>query len=126
MTGPDTRFVVTNQKGGSAKQIYEDRYCPRCQCENWIKDLKLYLDSGRTSCQEFEANQFRLLLHTFAYILTWEVRKRACIKAMTVETFRLQFLKIGVLVKETARKFTLHLASEFPWRDQFLLAWHNL
>jgi hypothetical protein len=123
MTGPDTRFVVTNLRGSSSRKIYEDRYCPRCQCENWIKDLKLYLSSGRTSCQEFEANQFRLFLHTFAYILTWEVRKRGCIKAMTVETFRLQFLKIGVLVKETARKFTLHLASEFPWQEQYRLAW---
>lgn len=126
MTGPDTRFVVTNCESGSPRKLYEDRYCPRCQCENWIKDLKLYLRSGRTSCQEFEANQFRLFLHVFAYILTWEVRKCAKLKAMTVESFRLQLLKIGVLVKETQRKFSLHLASEFPWRDQFRIAWSKL
>lgn len=123
MTGPDTRFVVTNLRGSYAKKIYEDRYCPRAQCENWIKDLKLYLSSGRTSCQEFEANQFRLLMHVFAYILTWEVRKVAKAGAMTVESFRLQFLKIGVLVKETSKQFSLHLASEFAWRDQFRIAW---
>lgn len=62
MLGPDTRFVVTNYTGSYPKKIYENRYCPRAQCENWIKDLKLYLLSGRTSCQEFEANQFRFQL----------------------------------------------------------------
>lgn len=123
MTGSDTRFVVTNHLSSTAKKIYEDRYCPRAQCENWIKDLKVYLLSGRTSCQEFEANQFRLFMHVFAYILTWEVRKAANLKAMTVETFRLQFLKIGVLVKETSQRICLRLASEFAWRDQFRIAW---
>ena len=125
MSGPDSRFVVTNLLGSTAKKIYEDRYCPRCQCENWIKDLKLYLASGRTSCQEFEANQFRLFLHTFAYILIWEIRKRAKVRAMTVETFRLQYLKIGVLIRETAGKFRLQLASNCPWQDQFRIAWQK-
>jgi Transposase DDE domain group 1 len=126
MMGPDTRFVVTNYKGSYPKKIYEKRYCPRAQCENWIKDLKLYLMSGRTSCQEFEANQFRLFLHVFAYILTWEVRKRAQLPPMTVETFRLQLLKIGVLVKETTTRIRLHLASEFPWQAQYQIAWLNV
>lgn len=126
MSGPDTRFVITNFKGSYPKNIYETRYCPRAQCENWIKDLKRYLASGRTSCQEFEANQFRLLLHVFAYILIWEVRKQAQLPPMTVESFRLQFLKIGALVKETHRKFSLHLASEFPWRQQYNIAWQFL
>lgn len=125
MSGPDTRFVITNCKTGSPRKLYEERYCPRCQCENWIKDLKLYMKSGRTSCQEFDANQFRLFLHVFAYILSWEVRKRAKLKAMTVETFRLQLLKIGVLVKQSARKISLHLASEFAWQEQFRIAWQK-
>jgi hypothetical protein len=126
MLGPDTRFVVTNCKGSYPKKIYENRYCPRAQCENWIKDLKRYLLSGRTSCQEFEANQFRLFQHVFSYILIWEVRKRAQLPAMTVETFRLQVIKIGVLVKESSRKISLHLASEFPWQKQFQTAWLNV
>lgn len=123
--GPDTRFVVTNATSMTARKIYEDKYCRRAQCENWIKDLKVYLKSGRTSCQEFDANQFRLLLHTFAYILIYVIRKQAQLRAMTIDTFRLQLLKVGVLVKETAREVTLHLASEFVWRDQFYAAWLN-
>lgn len=124
--GPDTRFVVTNATTMSARKIYEDKYCSRAQCENWIKDLKLYLASGRTSCQEFEANQFRLFLHVFAYILIKTVQKRARLRMMTVETFRLCFLKIGVLVKEKAKEVALHLASESPYQREFLTAWLNL
>lgn len=121
--GPDVRFVITNSTSGRAKEIYEERYSRRSQIENWIKDLKTYLKCDRTSCQEFEANQFRLLLHTFAYILIWETRIRAKLRDMTVHTFQLQLLKIGVLVKDKSREVALHLASNFPWQEQFIKAW---
>jgi hypothetical protein len=122
--GPDVRYVVTNAKDGNQRRIYDEKYCRRSQCENWIKDLKTYLKCDRTSCQEFEANQFRLLLHTFAYILIWLVRKRAQLRDMTVHTFQLQFLKVGVLVKTTDRNVRLHLASGHPWQEEFIQAWN--
>jgi hypothetical protein len=121
--GPETRFVITNASGGSPRKIYEDRYCRRAQCENWIKDLKTYLKCDRTSCQEFEHNQFRLFLHVFAYILILDVRTKAKLREMTVETFRLQLIKIGVLVKEHSSRICLHLASNFVWKEQFRAAW---
>jgi hypothetical protein len=121
--GPDTRFVVTNASGSPARQLYENKYCRRAQCENWIKDLKTYLKCDRTSCQEFEHNQFRLFLHVFAYILIWEIRTKANLPPMTVETFRLQLIKVGVLVKEKGSKVILHLASHFVWKDQLKSAW---
>jgi hypothetical protein len=124
--GSDVRYVLTNATGGTAKRIYEDRYCPRAKCENWIKELKNYVKCDRTSCQEFEANQLRLLLHTFAYALLWEVRRKAQMRHVTVETIRLQLIKIGVLVKETSGKVWLHLASEHPWQKEFSTAWLNL
>lgn len=121
--GPDARFVITNASGGSARKIYEDKYCRRAQCENWIKDLKTYLKCDRTSCQEFENNQFRLFLHVFAYILIWDIRTRANLPPMTVETFRLHLIKLGVLVKEKGSKVLLQLASHFVWKDQLKSAW---
>lgn len=124
--GPAVRYVVTNATGSTPKRLYEERYCPRAKCENWIKELKNYLHCDRTSCQEFNANQLRLLLHTFAYVLLWEVRRKAKMRHATVETIRLQLIKIGVLVKETSRKVWLHLASEHPWQAQFATAWLNL
>ncbi len=124
--GPDVRYVVTNSKTGSSRKLYEEKYCRRARCENWIKDLKNYLKCDRTSCQEFETNQFRLHLHTFAYILIWEVRKAAKLQEMTVETFRLRFLKIGVIVKEASRKIRLNMASRYVWQKEFRVAWLNL
>jgi hypothetical protein len=65
------------------------------------------------------------MLHTFAYILMYFIKKRAQLREMTLDTFRLQLLKIGVLVEQKCREVRLHLASEFAWRDQFQVAWAN-
>ena len=64
--GTDVRFVVTNLPG-RAKLFYEKVYCARGRMENMIKEHKLYTKSDRTSCHRWEANQFRLFLHTGAY-----------------------------------------------------------
>jgi hypothetical protein len=125
-SGTELRYVVTNIHGSWPRSIYDDVYCKRARCENWIKDIKNYLKCDRTSCQEWKANQFRLLLHSFAYILLWEVRKQAKLEACTMETIRLRLMKIGVLVKETARKVWLHLTSNCPWQQFYSLAWQHL
>ena len=65
--GVNTRCVVTNLEQARTKVLYQQIYCARGQAENEIKDHKLYLQSDRTSCHRFEANQFRLLLHSAAY-----------------------------------------------------------
>ena len=123
--GPDRRYVVTNAGGGKARALYE-KYCLRARCENFIKDLKNYLRCDRTSCQEFNANQFRLLEHTFAYALVWKLKQVAGLKHATVETVRLQLLKVGVLVRESNRKVRLSLASQHPYQFEFIRAWHAL
>jgi hypothetical protein len=125
-TGPDVRYVITNAKHGKPRELYENRYCQRAQCENWIKDLKTYLKCDRTSCQEWRANQFRLFLHVFAYILLWEIKSSVKTPYATVESIRIKFLKIGVLVKETASRVILRLAHHHPWVPDFQLAWHRL
>ncbi len=118
--GAQMRYVVTNSFSGRPKWIYEEKYCQRCQCENWIKELKLTVKCDRLSCQEFNANQFRLLLHSFAYILLLKLRASLPTKQeLSIETIRLRFLKVGVLVKATARKIWLHWASGYPWQYEF-------
>lgn len=118
--GVEFRFVITNAKAGKPKWVYETKYCGRGQCENWIKELK-FMNCDRLSCQEFEANQFRLLLHAFAYILVREVRERiskTCRK-LSIENIRLRFIKIGVLVRNSARKIWLHWSSSYLWQSEF-------
>src|SRR5437870_5182252 len=66
--GVNTRFVVTDLEHARTKVLYQQIYCARGQAENDIKDHKLYLKSERTSCHRFAANQFRLFLHSAAYV----------------------------------------------------------
>src|SRR5208337_1387106 len=69
------RFVITNMKQ-SPQWIYEKVYCQRGEIENRIKELhELQID--RTSCSDFWANQFRVLLTAAAYVLMQELRLRA-------------------------------------------------
>jgi hypothetical protein len=66
--GVNTRFVVTDMEDARTKVLYQHIYCARGQAENEIKDHKRYLKSDRTSCHRFEANQFRMFLHSAAYV----------------------------------------------------------
>src|SRR6266849_8649068 len=66
--GVNTRFVVTDMEHARTKVLYQPIYCARGQAENDIKDHKLSLKSDRTSCHRFEANQFRVFLHSAAYV----------------------------------------------------------
>jgi hypothetical protein len=123
--GSDVRYVVTNDKNTGAEALY-NKYCERARCENWIKDLKNYLRCDRTSCQEFNANQFRLFQHSLAYCLLWVIKGAAGLEHSTVESLRLQLLKIGVQVTENTRKIRLRLASQHPYQEQFARAWNWL
>ena len=62
------RFVVTNIRNRTPKFLYEKVYCARGRMEGFIKNHKTFLHSDRTSCHRFPANQFRLFLHSAAYV----------------------------------------------------------
>ena len=66
--------------------LYERVYCARGRMENMIKEHKLYTKSDRTSCHRWEANQFRLFLHTAAYWLLHQYRAAARRGAPPFET----------------------------------------
>ena len=69
-----------------------------------IKEHKLYTKSDRTSCHRWEANQFRLFLHSGAYWLLHQLRqaapRRSLWRKATFETIRRAFLKIAVRIEE--------------------------
>ena len=62
------RFLVTslNRRQVSPKDLYENRYCPRGDLENRIKECQLDLFGDRMSATAFRSNQLRLLLAGFA------------------------------------------------------------
>jgi len=56
--------------------IYEAIYCPRGDMENRIKECQLDLFGHRASAHAFKANQTRLILAGFAYVLMTQLRLR--------------------------------------------------
>ncbi len=122
--GADIRFIVTNLPG-RAKVLYDRVYCARGRMENMIKDHKLYTKSDRTSCQRWEANQFRLFLHTGAYWLLHQLRqaapRRSRWRGATFETLRRSFLKIAVRIEELKSRIKIALPSAYPYQIDFRL-----
>lgn len=116
------RFLVTNLPG-DGQTLYEQTYCRRGDAENRIKEQQLGLFADRTSCHDFTANQFRVLLSAAAYVLLQHVRGHALagtdLAEAQVSTMRLKLLKIGGLVKRSARRIVLHLAGGYPLKDLF-------
>ena len=121
--GTDVRFVVTNLPG-RAKLLYERVYCARGRMENMIKEHKLYTKSDRTSCHRWEANQFRLFLHTAASWLLHQLRRtaprRSPWRTATFETLRRAFLKIAVRIEELNTRIKIALPSAYPYRNALI------
>jgi hypothetical protein len=116
--GENPRFLVTNMADASPDEVYE-QYIGRGDVENRIKELKGGLVSGRTSCHSFWANQFRLILHSAAFILMQALRKllegteMACAQ---VETLRAKLLKVGARVRETTRRIWIEMPTSYPYK----------
>jgi hypothetical protein len=120
--GENPRFI-TSSLAGDGQQLYEQIYCARGEVENRIKEQQLGLFADRTSCHDFVANQFRLLLSSLAYVLI-ETLRRTCLAGTELaqaqaSTIRLKLLKIGALVQRSVRRIVIHLSESFPMREVF-------
>ncbi len=119
--GLNRRFVVTDIQGLRASIIYRHGYCPRGEDELYIKEHTLYLKSDRTSCTKFEANQFRVFLHSAAYVLLHSLRTNLLqdtpFSRASIQTIRLRVLKIGARIREWKTRITVELPTNFPLRD---------
>ena len=120
--GPNCRFVVTNL-AGTPDALYDDCYCLRGDAENRIKEQQLGLFADRTSCHDFVANQFRVLLSAAAYLLLETLRRETLketeLAQAQVETIRLKLLKIGARVVGSVRRVVIHLAEGYPLQGLF-------
>jgi hypothetical protein len=117
--GLNQRFVVTNLDL-EPHIVYDLIYTQRGEAENRIKELKNQLKADRLSCHSFKANQFRLLLHTLAFVFFILLRRNledTELETAQVDTIRLKLLKIGARVRQTSRKVWFHLASGYPYQE---------
>lgn len=119
--GTNVRFLVTDMEQAKASALYRVIYCARGEDELYIKDHKRYLKSDRSSCQKFQANQFRLFLHSAAYVflhtLKTNILKHTRFAHATMETIQLRLLKIGARVRELKTKIKVEVSSAYPLKD---------
>ena len=114
------RFVVTSLKRAECKPkyLYEKLYCARGEMENRIKECQLDLYADRTSTATMRANQLRLWLASFAYVLLCAVRRiglhHTPFANASCGTIRLKLLKIGALVRVSVRRIKIAMASSCP------------
>lgn len=116
--GTDVRFIVTDMESVGAKVLYETVYCGRGNAELMIKEHKCFLKSSRTSCTSAEANQFRLFLHSAAYVIMHGFRDTAlrgtALATATFETIRLRVLKVAARVESGKTFVRFHLPVRCP------------
>ena len=119
--GENLRFVVTSLESSLPSFMYETVYCGRGQMENFIKEHKIALKSGRTSCHSFIANCFRVMLHSAAYVIMHTFREKALagtsLARAQFDTIRLKLLKIGAEVRELKTKLQFILPASCPVKD---------
>lgn len=111
--GTNVRYIVSNLTKVRAKELYEKGYCARGGMELRIKEHKLYLKSDRSSCNSFRANQFRLFMHSIAYVLLHTMQKELFkgtqFANATFKTIREKIIKTAAWVKEMKTKIKIEL-----------------
>jgi hypothetical protein len=129
--GENPRFVVTSltAEQWGAQDLYEKFYCARGEMENRIKE-QMCLFADRLSTDEMKGNQLRLYFSALAYTLM-EALRRLGLKGTEwaqaqVDTIRLKLLKIGAIVRISARRILLQMSSAYPWKDIYARAFHAL
>ena len=120
--GENNRYIVTSLTG-DPQQLYDDVYCARGDMENRIKEQQLGLFADRTSCSKWWANQLRLLLSTFSYVIMDRLRtlylcgtKWAKLQCSTIRT---KLIKIGAVITRNTRRVRVCFSSAYPDQELF-------
>ncbi len=122
------RFLATSLKADAwrAKPLYEDLYCARGEMENRLKECQGDLFADRTSTATMRANQLRLWFASMAYALLCALRRIGLAHTpfanATCGTIRLKLLKLGALIKISARRVRIAFASACPNAQEWRLA----
>ncbi len=121
--GETVRYITRSMRCIRAKALYENAYCTCGAAELRIKEHKTYLNSDRMSCSSFLANQFRLFLHSAAYVLIHalqnDVLRGTQYCKSNMKTIHLKIIKVAARVKILKTKIQVELPVSFPTRDVF-------
>jgi len=126
--GTNVRYVIAS-RGGSSRDLYEWYTERGGTIEDAIEQLKNGYEGDRMSCHRFEANAFRLLMHTSAYNLMLLFRERIDIPELAsadIQTIRIKLLKVGARVERTLRRIWIHLSSSWPFASLMVKAFERV
>lgn len=123
-----SRYFVTNLPEGYTPQfLIEQLYSARGGMELRIKDYK-GLEGDKLSCQEFIANQARLLFHALAYNTLFQLRDQLPkpLHQWTLPTLQKYLIRMAVRITETAREIVVHWSSDYEWKREFWICEERL
>lgn len=130
--GLKIRHVVTSLPADKIPpaKLYTEKYCPRGDMENRLKEQQLELFADRTSTQTFASNQLRLWLSSMAYVLIQAFRQnclaQTSLATATVGTIRLSLLKLGARITVSIRRILIAIASSCPYQDILATAYRRI
>lgn len=130
--GSQMRHVVTSLPASkiTPSLLYTNKYCPRGEMENRIKEQQLDLFADRTSTQTFDSNQLRLWLSSIAYVLVQAFRqnclRKTSLAKATVGSIRLSLLKLGARITISCRRILIAIATACPYQDILGIAYRRI
>lgn len=119
--GTNVRYVIVT-KAGRSQDLYEWYTQRGGTIEGVLEQLKNGYEADRMSCHRFEANAFRLLLHSAAYNLMLLFREHIAIPELAnadIQTLRIKLIKVGGRIERTARRIWVKLSSSWPFAPHF-------
>ena len=130
--GSKMRHVVTSLPSSkiAPSLLYTNKYCPRGDMENRIKEQQLDLFADRTSTQTFDSNQLRLWLSSMAYVLLQAFRQK-CLSTTsfakaTVGKIRLSLMKLGAKITVSVRRIKIAIASSCTHQNILAIVTHKI
>jgi len=126
------RFIVTSlsKEQWPARELYEDFYCARGECENRIKEAQLDLFADRLSAATFRANQLRLWFASAAYVLMHALRRvglaGTALAHACANTIRLRLAEDRRGRTVSVRRVRLAMSEACPNQREFIAAFHAL
>lgn len=120
-SGLECRYVVTNMAAQCPQHLYEIDYCIHANVERSIKEFKNGL-LLRLSCEQFNANAFRLLLHGLAYQLLYHLKQflPKKLQKLSIESVRKMFINVAAKVSCSERRVYWALSDKYAHAVDFL------
>lgn len=123
----DYHAFITDRAGDAVELEADHRR--HAVVEDPIRDLKYGVGLNHLPSGRFAANAAWMLLNVLAYNLArWigRIGLGHTTAPMTVKTLRTRIFALPGRITTSARKFTLHLPSGWPWQEQFETALDRL